>query len=135
MMSTSSSMTSTSGRGGDQSQRVRQMGQVRINGPRSVGTRRSRRQFGHDKMVVSDSIGPFTTQKPSTPHPGLDHINSKNDSRPMWVQNFSTRSGNFPSLPDIQRSIQRSIEPRKHHLWTRNVLASSSTRVNRMTFM
>ena len=48
------------------------------------------------------------------------YINSKNDSCPMCGQNRLTRSESFPSLPDSQRSIQRSIEPRKHHLWTRN---------------
>lgn len=66
---------------------------------------------------------------------GTAHINSKNDSRPMWGQNFSTRPGSFPSAPATWRSIQRSIEPRKHHRWTRNVLASSSASVNRKTFM
>ena len=63
------------------------------------------------------------------------YINSKNDSCPMYGQNLLTRSESFPSLPDSQRSIQRSIEPRKHHRWTWNVRSFSSTRVNRITFM
>ena len=44
------------------------------------------------------------------------YINSKNDSCPMCGQNRLTRSESFPSLRDSERSIQRSIEPRKHHL-------------------
>jgi len=65
--STSSSIKRMPTDEGDQSQRFRQIGQVRTKSPRSTGTRRCRRQPEHGRIVVLAVIMTFPVPVPEEP--------------------------------------------------------------------